>query len=631
LTKAEYDREYRQARRETARLVISGKGKIHKEYVRVFSRIARVIRENNHKPFLEEQIRSAFPKQELFDFLKKHILEGRGKAVKLMTDIDRRYILEALDRVPGHGLSKEKIRLLFDGIADKHKQGTGPATSPMAVLLLGANTTCGHTHSVVKNARSKTYQGQASGEPLQYTFHQSYSLSKSVWNIVGETEDKILDVVWGGISQGRDVRTVAADLMEYIKGGPDVVKGRWGKLKPETREYAKRLGSKGVDYRALRLYRSEIHRHQQEAAVEEGEDNPACTGEYDWILMPGREVWFCGCDELAKGGPYTKETIPPYPHPNCDCQVRPRLKDGNEFMQQLLDYVHERDTPGARKIEAWVDTYELGDGSTHKSTGTDLDRKLQDAINYGVHNEYDARRIGKLALAKAQRDGKELYDVLVEYRDFGAMDAYGTSYTHTWEKDSEEKEIQRLEGAYTCYPTDWIALSIEEAKKHPLLVQKVTGGYDDDRGYYDHYGTDNDKKHKGHPTLKLDDSVSVPAHEFAHRMEYIIPNILELEKEFYNRRTKGYPLIRINTIKGFEKYPDDEKTKIDKFNHPYMGKDYHGRAYEILSTGMEKLFYRQYNNKLDKDFDSFIIGLLLGVRYVRYNRKNRKRDMFYPF
>jgi hypothetical protein len=228
-----------------------------------------------------------------------------------------------------------------------------------------------------------------------------------------------------------------------------------------------------------------------------------------------------------------------------------------------------------------------------------------------------------LALAKAQRDGKDLYDVLTEYRDFGAMDSFGTSYTHTWEQDSDIKEIGRLEGVYSYYPTDWIVQSIEAAKKNPLLVQKVTGEEDEDRGYYDHYGKDNDRKHKGHPTIKFDERTSIPAHEFAHRMERLIPEIVNLEKEFYQRRTKGYPLIRINTIKGFEDYQSEEKTRIDKFNHPYMGKAYRD-AYEILSTGIEKLFYKQYNNKLDKDFDSFIIGLLLGVGYVRYNRKNRK-------
>jgi hypothetical protein len=294
MTKAEYTREYRQARRETARLVIGGKRKIRQEYIRVFSRIARVIRDNKHKPFLEEQIRSAFPKQELYEYLKQFIMEGRGKAVKLMTDINKGYILESLDKVPGHGLSVEKIGRLFDRIAEQHEQGTEPAIKPSGIpfavpLLSATNQKQNHHHTrpcrghhrdaVVSNVKERKYTGTGSGAPFVYTFHQSYSLSKSVWAAVGDTEDKIMDVVWGGISQGRDVRTVAADLMGYLKGGPEVVKGRWGKLKPgekvlkdghwqyateEARQYAKRLGAKGVDYRAMRLYRSEIHRHQQD-------------------------------------------------------------------------------------------------------------------------------------------------------------------------------------------------------------------------------------------------------------------------------------------------------------------------------------------------------------------------------
>jgi hypothetical protein len=372
MTKAEYAREYRQARRETARLVISGRHTIRREYIKVFSRIARVIRENKHKPFLEEQIRSAFPRKELFDFLMRFIMDGRGKAVKLTADINKRYILEALQKVPGHGLSVEKISRLFDGIAEKRGRGNesavNPATGPRAVPLLNANRhkhiipkrsarpcTGRHAHTVVKNARSRTYHGQSSGEPHTFTF-QPYSLSKSVWGAVGDTEEKIMNVVWGGISQGRDVRGVSADLMAYLKGGPEIVKGRWGKLRPDSQRraegieaaktaglnprtkagqqfitefiktrtpaesaYARRLGSKGVDYRAARLYRSEIHRNQQEAAVEEGKDNPACTGEYDWILMPGRGTFTCDCPEIAEGGPYTKDELAEigYPHPNC--------------------------------------------------------------------------------------------------------------------------------------------------------------------------------------------------------------------------------------------------------------------------------------------------------------------------
>jgi hypothetical protein len=77
--------------------------------------------------------------------------------------------------------------------------------------------------------------------------------------------------------------------------------------------------------------------------------------------MPGREVWLCGCEELATGGPYTKDTIPPYPHPNCDCMVRPRLKDHKEFMRDLKDYVKGVPSAGANEISLWAQEHGLGE------------------------------------------------------------------------------------------------------------------------------------------------------------------------------------------------------------------------------------------------------------------------------
>jgi hypothetical protein len=206
--------------------------------------------------------------------------------------------------------------------------------------------------------------------PIQRTFKQPYNLSKSVWNFVGHTEEDILNVVWGGIAQGRDGVKIAKDLEAYLapNGGQRVL-GRWGKLKPGTKEYAKRLGKAGVDYRALRLYRSEVYRNQREAVLKADEMNPATTGEFDWVLQPGREKWHCECEDLAAAGPYTKDTIPES-HINCDCQVRPRLKDDDKFMQDLLDYADGNDSAGAREIAEWSEKYGLEDGVWTTDGGT---------------------------------------------------------------------------------------------------------------------------------------------------------------------------------------------------------------------------------------------------------------------
>jgi hypothetical protein len=364
VTKAGYRKAYRAARSEAARQVIEGKKKIHQEYIYIITRIAKVIRGGKSKLFLEEQIKSAFPRKELYDWLMKLILNGRTNTAHLIADIEKRYIFEALDKVSGHGLSKEKITAMFERKTERTKTAN---SKPYC--------------EVIKNAPGKSYTGtgwgfKPTGDPKHpfegeeirrdYTFHKSHSLSKSVWDTVNHTEEQILDVVRGGISQGRDVRDVAADLMEYIQGGPQALPGRWGKLEPGTKEYAKRLGKTGVDYRAMRLYRSEKYRQLQESAVENAENDPACTGEYDWVTLDGK----CGiCGELGAGGPYTADTVPAYPHPNCFCMVEPRLKGQDEFIQQLRDYVNGEDTPGAHEIEEWALGNDLREGGAWAAEG----------------------------------------------------------------------------------------------------------------------------------------------------------------------------------------------------------------------------------------------------------------------
>jgi hypothetical protein len=90
--------------------------------------------------------------------------------------------------------------------------------------------------------------------------------------------------------------------------------------------------------------------------------------------MPGREVWLCGCEELATGGPYTKDTIPDYPHPNCDCMVKPRLKNHEEFMRDLKDYVRGVPSEGADAISRWAQEQGLGeDGSVGMQAPGDIE------------------------------------------------------------------------------------------------------------------------------------------------------------------------------------------------------------------------------------------------------------------
>ena len=114
MTRAEHRKAYRAARSTNSRQVIEGKRKIRGEYLSIISKMAMVIRSSKSKLFLEEQVLSAFPRKELFDWLRKLILDGRADSARLIAEIEKRYIFEALDKVPGHGLNKEKITIMFE-------------------------------------------------------------------------------------------------------------------------------------------------------------------------------------------------------------------------------------------------------------------------------------------------------------------------------------------------------------------------------------------------------------------------------------------------------------------------------------------------------------------------------------
>ncbi|MCL2093018.1 MAG: hypothetical protein FWH12_02380 [Treponema sp.] len=347
MTKTQYRREHYQARATCKGLTIQAGKQIRREYIRIASIVAKAIRACPNKMFLEETVRAAFPRKELHDFITALVKDGRGKAAQLVADINKKHLFGLLDKVKGHGLSKEKIAAMFDANVEKVRQ---------------ANSMI-HYQELQANSIHRTYRGTGFayrpdgtwGETeRQRTFRQSYPLSTSVWTTVNKTEERLLDVVWGGISQGRDIRTISQDIMAFAQGGPAAMPGRWGKLLPGTREYARRLGGLGPDYRAIRLYRSELYRNMQEESIAEGKNNPACTGLYDWVRFGGREDTCSVCMALAAGSPYTAETVPEYPHANCLCSVQPRLKDDDEFIQQLRDFVNGDDSPGAHEIEEWA-------------------------------------------------------------------------------------------------------------------------------------------------------------------------------------------------------------------------------------------------------------------------------------
>ncbi|MDR1398650.1 MAG: hypothetical protein LBJ41_01830 [Treponema sp.] len=212
-------------------------------------------------------------------------------------------------------------------------------------------------------------------------------LSHKVWENVETMQDAILGVVEGASQLGIDPVEIGKELETFIKykdGGRRVV-GRWGRLesgykevngvwvkdeakirkawkkewKKETggegdfekwldenardkrtmpgsgklnltqnmKDYSRRIGKAGLDYRAIRLERTEstarIAETQKDWVRAWG------TGKVFWKTEPEREIWHCACEKLGNKW-YDVDAIEIAefpPHPNCRCRLVPEIPD----------------------------------------------------------------------------------------------------------------------------------------------------------------------------------------------------------------------------------------------------------------------------------------------------------------
>lgn len=164
--------------------------------------------------------------------------------------------------------------------------------------------------------------------------------------------------------------------------------------------------------------------------------------------------------------------------------------------------------------------------------------------------------------------------------------------------NSRSEVYKHLEYAYSRYPTDWINHSLYPRGRSSIgsiegLYVRKTG-----RGYYDGYSINLSG-------YSINSFRETAFHELGHRFEEVVPGIKQAEKAFYDRRTAGEPLEWLG--KG---YRPDEVSRKDDFIDKYMGKDYGGSAYELVSMGFEYAYCDPGRLAKDKDMQEWIYGLL---------------------
>lgn len=221
--------------------------------------------------------------------------------------------------------------------------------------------------------------------------------------------------------------------------------------------------------------------------------------------------------------------------------------------------------------------------------------KFDEMLRVQIQVKY--KELAELQKNNAHLNAAAVKEILGQYRSMGLRDLDISSHF----TKPKSKYAKFMKDVYDHYPTDWIKNSIEYGQ---LDVGKAK------RGYYLHSKV-------GPSELRLSNSSGqrnqfrTALHEMAHRQEHINKLLLDAEKDFYEMRTKGEDLKRLKDIFPGIGYRASEVTRVDNFNSPYMGKDYGGRAYELMSMGLDTLYTRPLDLMNDKEMFEWVIEMLL--------------------
>ena len=108
--------------------------------------------------------------------------------------------------------------------------------------------------------------------------------------------------------------------------------------------------------------------------------------------------------------------------------------------------------------------------------------------------------------------------------------------------------------------------------------------------------------------IRVDERRGTCIHELGHRFEHVVPGIREAEQSFYAERTAGESLQWLGPG-----YARNEVTRRDKFISPYMGKDYGGQGFELVSMGFQYAYTDYDKLSQDEDMRDWILGILASI------------------
>jgi hypothetical protein len=283
------------------------------------------------------------------------VLRAEREGLSVLTSSSKDAINQQLDR--GVGLIEDATK---KSISQGIESVLGVEDNITNAWILDATKEAGLNKNIITLSGLENMNVVVREKVLQLTisrqFQDNYLLSERIWKSASLYKTDMARVINLGLAQGKDNIVIAKALGEYITDGAEsLTRARtYGKIKYGNKGLYSRI-SRNVDYRALRLVRSEEYMSLQSAAILRAQDNPGATGQFNWVKN-SFTAHDCVCADNQAGSPYTKETIPGYPHPNCLCTIEPVLMNQQEFVDDLVKWSKGESVP---YIDDWYNTQYL--------------------------------------------------------------------------------------------------------------------------------------------------------------------------------------------------------------------------------------------------------------------------------
>jgi hypothetical protein len=214
------------------------------------------------------------------------------------------------------------------------------------------------------------------------------------------------------------------------------------RLPPAVRQYAVRLGKAGLDYRAIRIARTEMTSFLSDEQKDIAKNSLISDGKVDWVMDKGRDAWSCRCAELAAGSPYDVNNmvdaegyeIDCLLHPNCGCTLRPHLRTDEEIIKAFKEEM-------AQDLETIQGTQEQADllAEIDKQLETEQEGKIIEIMKPEISEEQIAKLNDAGILVTSEKELKQGLERLkkhVENMEEDYRNVY-TRYTETTKLQSD--------------------------------------------------------------------------------------------------------------------------------------------------------------------------------------------------